>query len=133
MRKGFAMKPEGEVGLFREECEISEFLTFRASSEIDREVAFAVGFGASLNRDGLSKIAFCGVEDSHIAKKPFDNSMFRPRRILQDGQRPSKQRLGLRILAPVSVENRKIFDGMNDKGMLRPKRFLPDGQRPFIK
>jgi len=46
MREGLTKKREGEVGLSREEGEVSEFLAFGAGGEIEREVAFADGIGA---------------------------------------------------------------------------------------
>src|SRR5215510_12199626 len=104
------MKREGEIGLFREECEVGKFLAFRADSEIAREVAFAEGVGASLIRDGLSKIAFCRIKLGQRVKNHYDVGMFGPHRVPQDGQRPLKQRLGLRILALVSGENCKTAD-----------------------
>jgi hypothetical protein len=90
MREGSAMKRESEVGLFREDGEGSEFMAFRADSEIAREVAFADRVGVRLNPDGLSEIAFCGIEDGQLVKKLCYIRIFGPQRFPNDGQRPLK-------------------------------------------
>src|SRR5262245_7830131 len=127
MRDGLAMKREGEIGLFREEGEVSEFLAFRAGAEITREVAFDDGVGASLNRDGLSEIAFCRVEDGHIAKTPCNIRMYGPQRLLQDCQSALIERLRLCIIAQISVEVGEIFERNRDLWVFRAERFLSNG------
>jgi hypothetical protein len=108
------MKPEGEIGLFREEGEVSEFLAFGAGAEIEREVAFADGVGASLNRNGLSKIAFRRIEDGQIVKRLYDAGMIGPQHLLSYSKRPLIQRLCIRIVSFLIVVVGEIMEILSD-------------------
>src|SRR5262245_57185249 len=83
---GLAMKREGEIGLFREEGEVSEFLALRADAQVEREFAFADGVGASLNCNGLSEIAFRRIKHGQIVKRQYEIGMFWPYHFFQNGQ-----------------------------------------------
>jgi len=89
------MKREREIGPFIICIQVSEFLAFRAPGEIAREVAFADGVGASLNRYGLSEIAFRGIKDGHPVKNICQiRRMFGPQRFLQVDPRTLQLALG---------------------------------------
>src|SRR5262245_48894429 len=131
MRERVAMKPEGEIGLFREESEVSQFLSFRADGEKARKVAFADGVGASLDCNGSSEIAFCRVKPGQVVEKLYDVGVLWPQRLLHNSQRALKQWLGRRQLALASMDDCKTVDRTSDLGMLGPHRFLLDGERPL--
>src|SRR4030095_13116799 len=97
-RQGPAMKPEGEVGLFREEGQISEFPAFRTDNEIAREVAFADGVGAGLNCKGSTEIAFRRVKYGQSVERLYDVGMLYPLCFLLDSQRALGERFGVRVV-----------------------------------
>src|SRR4030095_468099 len=111
------MKPESEVGLFREERQRSEFLAFRAGSEIARKVAFANGVGASLNCKGSTEIASRRIKYGQIVERQCDARMFWPQRFLLDGNRPLNQLLYIRVIAFRIVDARETVERERDTWM----------------
>src|SRR6185436_15258014 len=128
VRSGDRMQRECAVSDFRHRAQIRNLLTFRASREIESEVALADSVGAQLSSYCAGKVTFRSIECGQTVERLGDIGVLRSQRVLPDLQRSLMKRLGLGKVAPFLIQNSEIVERISNLGMLWTQGLFKDLQ-----